>query len=227
MFSINPNITPNVEYIGNSRMPIVIIDDYMEDIALVRDVIIAGAYFTQDKHTQYPGIRSAMSKADVVSYLKPLMQPLYSVFDLPRELTPSPRDNNYSLLTTQETDLSLIQTIPHFDTYQPNLIACIHYLSKYQHGGTAFYRHRSSGYEFINEGRLPEYQATVNTISHSGYCGEHHPDFECYKVIPYQENRLIIFPGQLLHSSLVIPESDINTNPMTGRLTANLFIKFN
>ncbi|WP_144207933.1 DUF6445 family protein [Shewanella donghaensis] len=227
MFSINPNIKPCVEYVGNSRIPIVIIDDYMADIALVRDVIIASANFTQDKHTQYPGIRSAMSKVDVVSYLKPLMLPLYKVFNFPRELTPSPRDNYYSLLTTQEADLSLIQTIPHFDTYQPNLIACIHYLSQYQHGGTAFYRHKSSGYEFINEVRLHEYQTTVNGLSNSGYCGEHHPDFECYKVIPYQENRLIIFSGQLLHSSLVNPELDINDNPMTGRLTANLFIKFN
>ncbi|MEZ9540086.1 DUF6445 family protein [Shewanella sp. 10N.286.51.B8] len=226
MFSINADIKPRIEYIGNSKIPIVIIDDYVADIEVVRDQIITASQFIQDKHTQYPGIRSAMSKADVVAYLKPLMQALYSIFNLPKHLTPSPCDNYYSLLTTAEADLSLIQTIPHFDTYHPNLIACIHYLSCHQHGGTAFFRHRSSGYEFINEARLAEYQTTLNTLQHSGYCTEEHPDFECYKVIPYQQNRLIIFPGQLLHSSLVKPAFDINDNPITGRLTANLFVKF-
>ena len=44
--------------------------------------------------------------------------------------------------------------------------------------------------------------------------------------IEYKPNRLIVFSGQLLHSTLIDLKTDIDNNPEGGRLTANMFISF-
>jgi len=50
--------------------------------------------------------------------------------------------------------------------------------------------------------------------------------YELYERIEYKPNRLVVYPGSLLHSGLVDPAIDINPNPRTGRLTANIFVDF-
>ena len=50
--------------------------------------------------------------------------------------------------------------------------------------------------------------------------------FELYSHIEYKPNRLVAYPGCLLHSGLVNPKHDINPDPRTGRLTANIFVDF-
>jgi hypothetical protein len=242
LFKINPNIVPRIEILGEGLLPLIVIDDYIEDVNGLTQYIAQQAKFSADGHTQYPGIRSPMIKDIVLAYLKPLMQPIYKIYGFPATQTPSPCDNYFSLITTAANDLADIQTIPHFDTYQPNLIAVIHYLNDKPHGGIGFFKHKRTGYEFINELRKPEYDQVVNDINLSaasringssingssikGYCSVNHREFECYKTLNYKPNRLIVFPGMLLHSSLVDVTTDIDPNPKTGRLTANMFVKF-
>jgi len=36
-------------------------------------------------------------------------------------------------------------------------LACVHYLFKQNHGGTAFYRHRRTGFEVVTQERKAEY----------------------------------------------------------------------
>jgi len=50
--------------------------------------------------------------------------------------------------------------------------------------------------------------------------------YELIDEIEYAANRMVIYPGNLLHSGLISPERDINPDPSRGRLTANLFIDF-
>jgi hypothetical protein len=47
-----------------------------------------------------------------------------------------------------------------------------------------------------------------------------------YHQIEYRPNRLVIYPGNLLHSTIVNPQTDIDANPSSGRLTTNIFINF-
>ena len=49
---------------------------------------------------------------------------------------------------------------------------------------------------------------------------------ELYHRIDYRPNRLVVYPGCLLHSGLVNPVIDVDSNPRTGRLTANIFVDF-
>ena len=232
MLTLNSNIQPHYERIGEEKTPIIIIDDYLNDPQIL--VTLAKQQqtnFKTDDHTQYPGLRTPLPKHCVVDYLKPLMQGFYKVFNIDYALTPYPKDNTFSLITTPAKQLSAIQTLPHFDTNSSNLIAIIHYLGEGEHGGTGFFRHKKTGFEAINASRKNTYLEHVKFYLESSnakheYCTRQHSEFECYKHIPYKQNRLIVFPGYLLHSSIVNTNTDISILPQTGRLTANMFVQF-
>jgi len=232
MIKINRQATLIVEYIGQDKTPIIIIDNYIENLDdVVADVVEKGQ-FKPDEITNYPGNRLAMSKPLVVGYLKPLMPVLYRVYKFPNHLQPGPKDNYFSLITKQPNEISAMQSWPHFDTTNPNLIAIIHYIDKNDHGGIAFFKHNKSRLERIDIDSkdyfyqcADDYFGLLNTNVFD-YCSEQHSEFTCYKKIAYKPNRLIIFPGQLLHSTLVNIDTDINENPVSGRLTANMFVAF-
>ncbi|MGY0650046.1 MAG: DUF6445 family protein, partial [Paraglaciecola chathamensis] len=58
------------------------------------------------------------------------------------------------------------------------------------------------------------------------YITESTEQFTLYDQVDYRPNRLVIYPGNLLHSGLIIPDRDISADPTEGRLTANIFIEF-
>jgi hypothetical protein len=232
MITVNRQAIPNIELIGRNKTPVIVIDDYAENPdALINDVV-NNACFTKDKITSYPGIRSAIPKDLVVDYLKPLMQGIMSIYKFSKSLKPTPKDNYFSLITKYPDELSPIQSWPHFDTADPNLIAVIHYLGQGEHGGTGFFSHNKSGLECVQQqDKAQFYQYAgeyfqAKQTQNLEYCQEQHREFICYKKIAYKANRLLIFPGYLLHSTLVNVKTDINSNPSTGRLTANMFVAF-
>ena len=64
---------------------------------------------------------------------------------------------HYSLVTTPPEKLTYLQRIPHIDSVASKELAFIHYLFKADLGGTAFYRHRKTGFEYVDQDRKPEY----------------------------------------------------------------------
>ena len=233
MIKVNRQATFSIEYIGQDKTPIIIFDNYIENVDDLVNDIIENGQFKPDEISYYPGNRSAIPKSLIVSYLKPLMDVLYRVYKVPNNLQPAPKDNYFSLISTKPKELSAMQSWPHFDTPNPNLIAIIHYINKNEHGGTAFFKHNKSGLDRIDNQSIETYLkhadnyfTSLNTNAFD-YCDEQHSEFTCYKKIAYKPNRLIIFPGQLLHSSLVNTDTDLSSNPEEGRLTANMFIEFN
>ena len=230
---VNAKAAPQVVYVGKNKTPVIIIDDYVSNLDEITNQVVKNAQFKPEGVTKYPGVRSSIPKTIVVSYLKPLMKTLYKVYKLSQDLQPTPIDNYFSLITKQPEDLSAMQSWPHFDTPNPNLIAVLHYLNKGEHGGTAFFKHNKSGLDDIDHQSIETYLNHANDYFNSlktntfRYCSEQHSEFTCYKKIAYKPNRLLIFPGQLLHSTLVNTNTDISSNPEEGRLTANMFIEFN
>ena len=61
---------------------------------------------------------------------------------------------------------------------------------------------------------------------HQGYQTGTNQQYELIDSIAYRANRLVIYPGNLLHSTLVDNTNDISANPEIGRLTANVFVEF-
>lgn len=226
---INPDHQIQVIRIGRRRIPVLIIDDYFDSLTSVLGLAQHTAHFIPDEATYYPGVRSKLPKEYVLASLKPLMKGLYNIFDIAPELTPAPVDNYFSLVTKQPNQLLPQQTLPHFDTNDPNSLAVVHYLNSTEHGGTGFYRHNRSGIERVTKSNEQAYGTEVTGILASSdtreYCTTAHHAYTCIHKIPYKQNRLLLYPGNILHSAL-INNKDIDADPMSGRLTANMFIKF-
>lgn len=232
MIEINRSAKPNVILIGQEKTPVIIIDDYALCLKQTINYAIEHSKFEADKDTYYPGIRSPLPRDYVIACLKPLMQGLYKIYSIPENLQPNPKDNCFSLITTEPENLSLLQTLPHFDTYNPYFFAVLHYLDKGAHGGTGIFRHIPTHYERISEERSGHYlSAAEDFLAKSkmlplGYCVTSSDHYELFHQIEYRPNRLVIYPGNLLHSTLVNIDTDLSSNPEEGRLTANMFIEF-
>lgn len=231
MIQINRTSVPKVELIGRQKTPVIIIDNYAEDLSPVVEYAYSESDFQPDTQTYYPGVRSKLPKEYVVACLKPIMQGLYSVYQIPKELKPTPKSNYFSLITTQPDELTLVQSIPHIDTPKPYFFAVLHYLHDARHGGTGFFRHNPTGLERINAHQEVDYFEAANRFLHdyqkpTGFCNTSSAHYQLYHQVDYTVNRLVIYPGNLLHSVIVDVERDISAKPSNGRLTANMFIEF-
>lgn len=109
----------------------------------------------------------------------------------------------------------------------------MHYLNPGEFGGTGLYRHKPTGYENITVDRVEGYlQSARSFVDQQGqvkpkYFTESTEHYELIEKLDYQQNRLVIYPGSLLHSGYIDDCSrDLSSDPKTGRLTANFFIYF-
>jgi hypothetical protein len=137
---------------------------------------------------------------------------------------------HYSLITTAAKDLMPAQRVPHVDSFASTGLATIHYLFKASLGGTAFYRHRRTGFESIDESRRAAY-VRARGEEHAGP-GAPGPEYitgntALFEQIAKQDgvfNRMLGYRRNSLHSGCIeagfVPDPD----PRTGRLSINSFI---
>jgi hypothetical protein len=164
--------------------------------------------------------------------LNALYQAIYDVYQIPKLFQLRPRNYCFSLISHQPEQLMMLQRMPHFDTLNPYYFAILHYLGPDSHGDTGLFRHRPTHWERIDQARSEHYFSAANAHikqhgePQAGYFVASDPHFELFERIEYRPNRLVIYPGNLLHSVLVDPNKDIDSDPATGRLTANVFVEF-
>jgi hypothetical protein len=105
----------------------------------------------------------------------------------------------------------------------------VHYLFHADWGGTAFYRHRRTGFERIDEQRRKEYFSRLEQESRGsdvadGYIDEDTALFERIAKVEGVFNRMVVYRRNSLHSGSIdnarVPPAD----PVTGRLSINTFI---
>ncbi|QDE31819.1 DUF6445 family protein [Shewanella polaris] len=226
------NIAPQVQYIGQQQTPIIVIDNFAGDITKLIDIAINDSQFSQDQGSYYPGQRTALPRQYIIDVINSVFQLIYDVYRIPTQLRLKPQQCVYSLIDKQPESLAPLQCLPHFDTPSPHYFAILHYLNDGPHGNTGFFRHNLSGYERITAENIDHYFAKAQpflddkkhtTPSYFVASDEH---YSLYHQIEYRPNRLVIYPGNLLHSTLVNPQTDIDATPSSGRLTANIFINF-
>ncbi|MFT2092589.1 DUF6445 family protein [Paraglaciecola sp. 2405UD69-4] len=231
---VNPDATPIIKHIGEEQTPIIIIDDFALDLAGVKSNALESSDFTKvvQGQSMYPGVRVKLPKAYVVDVLTPLQSLLRQTYKVTPSYRMKPCLYVYSLISTQPHELSLLQRMPHFDTVRPFYFAALHYLNDGPYGATAFFRHKPTGFERITAEREQDYyQSAKQFVRDNGeppqeYFVKSNEHFECYDKVEYKKNRLVLYPGNLLHSILINPNTDIDPNPRTGRLTANIFLEF-
>jgi hypothetical protein len=229
---LNPKSSLQVLSVGEERTPVLVIDNFALDTGDVVDYACHFAKFGADATSAYPGIRTALTRGYVATALNALYPLLAELYSVPASLKMTPRNAVYSLINTPENELRLLQRLPHFDSSDPYFFAITHYLGAGEFGGTGFYRHKPTGFETVTGSRLAQYiEAGDRYIAEHGeppqrYFGAGDDHFELYAQVDYRPNRLLAYPGSMLHSGLVEPGRDINADPRSGRLTANVFVEF-
>jgi hypothetical protein len=226
---INPAFSFRVEHIGQDQQELLIIDDFVEN----PQELINCAMQQQDvlpASGHYPGLRSAAPNVYSNMLVQSLSELLCRVFTLvPANINKA--DSYYSMVSTPVQHLSIIQQLPHFDQPNPNELAVIYYLCNETHGGTSFYCHRSTGYEYIDQARSAHYFTTLeNEIKQYGmprkpcYINDENVFFSKVASIPAKFNRAVIYRCSSLHSGDISPDYKFDLNPMTGRFTIASFI---
>ena len=216
-----------VDHVGNARIAVLLVENaWPSPHALIEAAASRDDYGARSLY--YPGIRSPAPPEyarDIVATLQDLIR---STFELPGELVIT--DSSFSLVTTPAQKLVPFQRVPHFDSVDHNRVAVLHYLCGPEHGGTSFYRHRSTGLEVVTAAAQEQYIRTVNAeVKASGMPPARYVDgdTELFERIARYDavfNRVLIYRGNMLHSVNVPQDFAPDPDPRTGRLTVNTFL---
>lgn len=225
IFEVNDSASLTVKYIGNEKNCILIFDQFFKFPGRVRDYAINQAHFKSSPKGEYPGIRHRLHQEETDTIIDGLEKSVLEHLNI--KIDADCTGNGYlSLVTLKPEELTFEQTIPHFDAVVPDKkVAVVHYLSLPEMcwGGTAFYRHRATGFESISVSRLADYDESQAKFYHH-YVTDSNDDFELVELIPMKYNRLVAYGSNLLHSGYIKPEM-LSSDPSKGRLSVNLFIQ--
>jgi len=225
--NLHPQLRLSKLAIGAERAPLFVIDNFVADPqALVADAC-ARPFTVRSRY--FPGIRAEAPPAYQQLLLTSLRSALLDCLGTPEgRLTLSMC--HYSLVTTPAKELAPPQRIPHVDSFARSGLATIHYLFKGNLGGTGFYRHRRTGFEFIDEARGAAYSRAL-AEEHSGPAapgpGYINGDTALFEQIAKQDgvfNRMLVYRRNSLHSGSIEAGFVPDPNPATGRLSINSFI---
>jgi hypothetical protein len=218
--------------IGSEQRPLAVVEDFADDPEALIAYAQSGEPFRAATSDLYPGIRKpapASYANDVCTRYGKLLR---EHFQLPASSAPSVIFSAFSITTTDPNDLRPVQRVPHFDTSAANQLAIVHYLCGPEHGGTAFYRHRSTGFETISHERLHRYAGTLKRE----VMAEQPPlakymdgdDALFVRIASYEArcNRALIYPSNVLHSGNIRRVLPPETPPRAARLTVNSFLRF-
>lgn len=215
----------SVVHQGHERQPVVVIDGFAPDPDALLDDAGFLAFRPMGEH--YPGIRAPMAPA----VLRPLLAALAPVAaDTFGAGALRVVDAFYSLVTTPPAALAPIQRLPHFDELAPTRLALLHYLAKDERSGTAFFRHRDTGFESVDADRYPLYRHRLDTdlrrhgLPDPAYIAGDTPIFEQVALHIGRFNRAILYRSNTLHCAAIPPDMALDADPDCGRLTINSFL---
>ena len=213
--------------IGAERQPLLLIDDMLadpEDILRCADAATFAPAF--NPAGGYPGLRAAVPRGYTDAVVQALTGPIRETFGL-GPVRVDKADCAFSIVTLPPDQLVPAQRAPHVDSTDGYQFAILHYLCEPDFGGTAFYRHRATGFETITSERKDAYLAVRGEEGWSaGYVEDGEPWFERTAEVDAAFNRVIVYRSNVLHSGRILTPHRLSADPRRGRLTANIFVKF-
>lgn len=223
----HPDLRVSKLSIGAEGAPLLVIDNLVSDPdRLVRKA--ARSNFVEQA-SMFPGIR-ARAPLSYEHFLQETLNPLLSecfAMEPGRFVFPM---CHFSLVTLAPEKLAFLQRVPHVDSVRSNGLATVHYLFQGDWGGTAFYRHRRSDFEYIDEGRREAYfrcleqESRDSDVTGEGYIDDDTALFERVAHVDGVFNRMVVYRRNSLHSGRIdnarVPPAD----PLVGRLSINTFI---
>lgn len=222
----------NLVSIGDEPQSVMIIDQLVKNPGELIDLAAAEPGFSAQASDFYPGVRKPAPRS-YTQYLLDTVAPLIaSAFQLDSNQRASISLCAFSLTTTPTGKLHPLQCVPHIDTQDRHQFAIVHYLCDERFGGTAFYRHKKTGYESIDAGRSQEYFSQLKAEITSGgltrleYVNGSTPLFERIASFDLRFNRALVYRSYCLHSGNISEAIGLSKNPRSGRLTLNSFLNF-
>ena len=221
-----PDPIIDVRQMGREGEPLVVIDGFS---GMVGELLEA-AYTAQYQHAgaSYPGIRSWADPSYLDRRRDLMMQIMQQVFGFTQGVRLDA--STFSLVTLGEQELNPLQRIPHYDHSGGEVIAIMHYLLGPETGGTAFYRHRRTGFETVTPDREEAYNAALamderqHGMPLAQFCYGDSDWFELIDEVEAAPDRLVLYRGRQLHSGVIPNPSVLSPNPRKGRLTINMFL---
>ncbi len=223
----HPDMRITRRTIGRECAPLLLIDNLLED----PDRMVRKAATRQYvRHTtMFPGVRAPVPRA-YQQFLEATLNPLLrECFDLAPGRFELPMCH-FSLVTQSPASLHFLQRVPHIDSVNRSGLATMHYLFRNAWGGTDFYRHRHTGFEYIDEARHATYfsrlaeEARNEPAAAAGYIDGDTPLFERVASVEGVFNRLVVYRRNSLHSGRIDNTRALPTDPLQGRLSINTFI---
>lgn len=221
-----PDATVTVERLGLEGEPLVIIDNFTGQPERLRAMGKAARYHPAGM--DYPGIRALADPSYLDLRRQLMMQVMTRVFGLTRGV--ECEIAAFSLVTLAPEQLSLRQRIPHHDHSDGGRVAVMHYLGGPETGGTAFYRHRRTGFEAITPAREAAYAAGLAEDEReygtppASYPMGDSAAFEQIGMVEARVDRLALYRGRQLHSGVIPDPAALSEDPGAGRLTINMFL---
>lgn len=224
---LHPQLSIQKLVFGEEKAPLLIIENFLAQADEL--VNFAASLKFSPLGQTFPGIRALAPPSYQQLVLQQLQQVLAQHFELNCTAFRFSMCH-YSLVTTPPEKLGMIQRIPHVDAFDKNGLAAIHYLFHKDLGGTAFYRHRKTGYEYINEERKLAYFRSLEAENDGAnmpgaeYINGGTPLFEQIAKQDGVFNRMLIYRRNSLHSGCIDKDFVPDPNPLSGRLSINSFI---
>ena len=221
-------MTPSLSRIGQSRSPVVVVDDVTGNAAAVVDLAAALAPFPRPAGSNYPGVRRILTPADGAAhdYATGLLQTVAPFIGGGFDVDGFDWiEASFSIVTAAPGSLSPAQRAPHFDSADPGYLAILHYLSDTP--GTAFYRQRATGIERVDSANRDAFVAAArrDSAALAGYTNASNPAYERIGAVEGRRDRVVIYQGSLLHSGIIPADMPLDADPRTGRLTTNIFVQ--
>ena len=225
---------PDVQSVNIGGQAIVFIDDFLDDPQALVEAACASRFEPAASPTEkkgYPGLRAPVPEA-YTQAITALLDPLIKInFGVPEALPVKVGLSAFSLTTTSPDALGPLQRTPHFDASTPHYMAALLFLCDQAHGGTGFYRHNATGARRITsdsrERYLDAYHEEVNRRHPPArYFDRSDEQFTFLGMMPARFNRMVVYPGSLLHSACINPALSLSGDPRQGRLTVNTFYDF-
>ena len=214
-----------VESIGVEAQPLVVLDDFGPDPDGLRRFAEAAEFTPALNH--FPGVRAALPADYLATQLPVIAAAAAEAFGRTGPITVV--DASFSIVSTPAGELTIPQRLPHIDAFTEDRIALIQYLSPAGGDGTAFFRHRATGFETVDETKRDLFFRHLDIeMRHRGvpppeYVLGDTQLFECIRTEPARYNRALLYRSWNLHSGAISPDNMLSVDPAVGRLTVTGF----
>lgn len=215
-----------IEAIGAEAQPLAILDDFAPDPDGLRSFAMHADFTAALNH--FPGVRAALPEAYLRTQIPVIAAAAAEAFGRAGPVTIV--DASFSIVSTPADALSIAQRLPHIDAFTEDRIALVHYLSPAGGDGTAFFRHRATGFETVGEARRDlffrhlDIEMRHGGVPPPGYVRGDTGLFECIRTEPALYNRALLYRSWNLHSGAISPANPLSADPGAGRLTVTGFL---